>query len=58
MGSTGWLLLRRAAHLSGDHLPLRVRSVVGLTPLFAVQTLTHVIEAFPVSQVVLSTIVV
>ena len=33
---------------SGDHIPLRVRSVVGLSPLFAVQTLdANVIEAFP-----------
>jgi len=34
--------------MSGDHLPLRVRSVVGLTPLFAVQTVeANVLEAFP-----------
>jgi hypothetical protein len=33
---------------SGDHIPLRVRSVVGLTPLFAVQTFdANVIESFP-----------
>jgi hypothetical protein len=32
----------------GAHIPLRVRSVVGLTPLFAVQTLeANVLEAFP-----------
>jgi len=32
----------------GDHVPLRVRSVVGLTPLFAVQTIeAHILDAFP-----------
>jgi hypothetical protein len=32
----------------GDHIPLRVRSAVGLIPLFAVQTVeANVLEAFP-----------
>ena len=31
-----------------SHVPLRVRSVVGLTPLFAVQTIeAHILDAFP-----------
>jgi hypothetical protein len=35
-------------HASGAHLPLRVRSVVGLIPLFAVQTVeAYVLDAFP-----------
>jgi len=35
-------------HTSEGYLPLRVRSIVGLIPLFAVQTVeAHVLEAFP-----------
>ena len=33
---------------SGEHVPIRVRSVVGLTPLLAVQTIeANVLDAFP-----------
>ncbi|HJX90713.1 MAG TPA: hypothetical protein VJ372_09465 [Pyrinomonadaceae bacterium] len=35
-------------HLSGGYLPLRVRSIVGLIPLFAVLTVeSNVLESFP-----------
>ena len=39
VGRGGRLLLRRAAPPDGQRLPLRVRSMVGLIPLFAVETL-------------------
>ena len=39
LGSKGWLLLRCPASTNGKNLPLKVRSMVGLIPLFAVETL-------------------
>ena len=48
VGRRGRVLLRRAAHAGRRHMPLKIRSMVGLIPLFAVETLEpEVVDKLP-----------